>query len=82
MNIKTENERDVVPDYGFLVGDSVFHIKDNAMVGFVTELDADYDLGDVTTCRVVWGAISFKDAKETPREEQDIQWTNKLLRVQ
>jgi hypothetical protein len=68
-------------DYGFVVGNSVCHIGDNAMEGIVTELDAEYDLGGVTTCRVVWGATSVEDAMATPREDQDIQWTNKLVRA-
>lgn len=65
-------------DYGFGVGDQVVHLKGDAEAGYVTELDSEHDLGDVTTCRVVWGAKSFEDAKNTPREDQDIQWTNKL----
>ena len=69
-------------DYGFIVGDTVFHIGDNLMNGIVTELDSEYDLGDVTTCRVVWGAETFEDAIATPREYQDIQWTNKLIKVE
>jgi hypothetical protein len=52
------------------------------MAGIVTELDVDYDLGGVTTCRVVWGAETIEDATETPRADQDIQWTNKLVLVQ
>jgi hypothetical protein len=47
--------------------------------GIVTEIDTDCDLGGVTTCRVVWGAKSSEDAMSTLREDQDIQWTNKLI---
>lgn len=65
--------------YGFAVGDQVTHVRDDSVNGYVTELDADHDLGDVTTCRVVWGANSFEEAKNTPRDEQDIQWTIKLM---
>lgn len=74
-----ENINDL--QYGFNVGDSVCHIKDYQMVGIVTEIDSEYDLGDITTCRVVWDAKDFQDAKNTPREDQDIQWTNKLVPV-
>lgn len=80
MTTSAQNTIDAV-DYGFGVGDSVYHVGDNAMGGIVTELDADYDLGGVTTCRVVWGATSFEDAMATPRDDQDIQWTNKLVRA-
>jgi hypothetical protein len=66
-------------DYGFDVADTVRHIKGGAMSGIVTELDSEHDLGGVTTCRVVWGAESVEDAMATPREDQDIQWTNKLV---
>jgi hypothetical protein len=66
-------------DYGFGVGDSVRHKKESEPTGIVTELDSDHDLGDVTTCRVVWGAESLEDAMSTPRADQDIQWTNKLV---
>ena len=68
-------------DYGFEVGDTVCHVKDTAASGLVTEIDADYDLGDVTTCRVAWGAKSLEEALAFPRDDQDIQWTNKLTRV-
>lgn len=68
-------------DYGFQVGDTVCHLKDGETLGVVTELDADHDLGGVTTCRVVWGANSVEDAMATPRADQDIQWTNKLVRA-
>lgn len=71
----------VVSDYGFDVGDLVFHIKDNDMSAIVTEIDSEHDLGDVTTCRVVWDAKSLEDANNTPREDQDIQWTNKLIKA-
>lgn len=67
-------------DYGFAVGDFVTHVGDNATGGIVTELDADYDLGGVTTCRVAWGAATFEEAMATPRDDQDIQWTNKLVK--
>lgn len=66
-------------DYGFGVGDLVCHIGDNAMEGIVTELDADYDLGGVTTCRIAWGASSMEEAMMIAREDQDVQWTNKLI---
>lgn len=69
-------------DYGFKIGDSVCHISDMDEQGIVTELDSEYDLGGVTTCRLVWGAASYEDAMDTPRMDQDIQWTNKLVRVE
>lgn len=69
------------PDYGFNVGDQVVHVKGGDL-GYVTELDVESDLGGVTTARVVWGATSFQDAKNTPREDADVQWTNKLIRVE
>lgn len=66
--------------YGFEIGDSVFHIKDvGGMKGVVFEIDADHDLGDVTTCRVAWGAKDIDDALKFPRSETDVQWTNKLI---
>ena len=64
--------------YGFTVGDEVTHKRDDSLTGFVMELDSKHDLGDVTTCRVVWGALSFEEAKDVPYAHQDIQWTNKL----
>lgn len=64
-------------DYGFSVGDRVVH-KKGSEPGYVIELDSDYDLGGITTARVVWGATSYQDARNTPREDADIQWTNKL----
>lgn len=70
----------VQSEYGFGVGDKVEHIKGGGP-GYVIELDAAHDLGGVTTTRVVWGATSFEDAKNTPREDSDIQWTNKLMRI-
>lgn len=68
-------------NYGFQVGDTVHHIKDSELYGIVTEIDFDHDLGDVTTCRVVWDVESVDAANLTPREDQDIQWTNKLVFV-
>lgn len=67
-------------DYGFNVGDQVVHVKGGGY-GYVTEIDVDNDLGGVTTVRVVWGSTSFQDAITTPREDTDVQWTNKLIRV-
>lgn len=68
--------------YGFAVGHSVFHVKDvGGEAGIVTEIDDEFDLGDVTTCRVVWGASDLADALATPKEDRDIQWTNKLVLV-
>lgn len=69
---------DVVGPYGFGVGDRVTHCK-GGEPGIVTELDSAHDLGGVTTCRVAWGADSLEDALATPREDQDVQWTNKLV---
>jgi len=68
-------------DYGVALGDTVNHIKGDELPGIVTELDSDHDLGGVTTCRVAWGATSLEEAMATPRADQDIQWTNKLVRV-
>lgn len=70
---------EALPEYHVKVGDLVAHEKELETAGIVTELDADYDLGGVTTCRVVWGATTMEAALNTPREEQDIQWTNKLV---
>lgn len=75
------SEKNIMVDYGFNVGDSVYHIKDNNMSAIVTEIDFEHDLGDITTCRVVWEAKSLEDALNTPREDQDIQWTNKLIKT-
>lgn len=82
MNTSETTAGNATIDYGFGVGDAVCHIGDNAMEGIVTELDADYDLGGVTTCRVVWDAASVADAMATPRDDQDVQWTNKLVLVE
>lgn len=79
-NVMEEN-KNTEAYYGFNVGDTVCHIKDYEMTGIVTEIDSEYDLGDVTTCRVVWGAENVTDAMQTPREDQDIQWTNKLVAI-
>jgi hypothetical protein len=69
-------------EYGFIVGDSVTHVKEPyGPKAFVTEIDADHDLGGVTTCRVVWNAMTWDEAKNSPREDSDIQWTNKLTVV-
>lgn len=80
MTSSLQSPADVI-DYDISIGDTVCHVGDNAMEGIVTELDAEYDLGGVTTCRVVWDAKSVEDAMATPREDQDIQWTNKLVRA-
>lgn len=64
--------------YGFTVGDRVVHVRDDSVEGFVIEIDSDHDLGDVTTCRVAWDVSSYDEAKLVPREDTDIQWTNKL----
>lgn len=72
---------DSVIDYGFDVGDVVCHQAETDAHGIVTELDSDHDLGGVTTCRVAWGANTWEEAMAVPREDQDIQWTNKLYRV-
>lgn len=67
-------------NYGFGVGSKVNHVKDvGGESGFVIEIDSDHDLGDVTTCRVVWGAKDFDEAKALPKEDSDVQWTNKLV---
>lgn len=66
-------------DYGFQVGDQVEHIRAPELgVGTVTELDADADLGGVTTCRVAWGCLSAAEAADVLRSDQSIHWTNKL----
>jgi len=80
MDIADKTTETAAVDYGFVVGDMVTHVGDNAVRGIVTELDAGYDLGGVTTCRVVWGAATVEEAMATPRDDQDIQWTNKLLK--
>lgn len=67
--------------YGFTVGDRVTHVRDDGAEGIVTEIDSEYDLGDVTTCRVAWDVRSYEEAKLVPREDTDIQWTNKLALV-
>lgn len=69
-------------DYGVQVWDTVHHIKDAETPGVIVQLDSDHDQGGVTTCRVVWGATSIEEAKATPREDHDIQWTDKLVRAQ
>lgn len=66
---------------GLEVGDKVTHRKGDGETGFVIEVDFEYDLGGVTTCRVVWDVETFEQAKASPREHQDIQWTNKLVKV-
>lgn len=74
-------EQSVRDEYGFDVGDQVVHVKGGGP-GYVIEIDSDCDLGGVTTARVVWNVSSFEEAKNTPREDSDIQWTNKLRRVE
>lgn len=64
------------------VGDRVTHRKGDGETGFVIEVDFEYDLGGVTTCRVVWDVETFEQAKAAPLEHQDIQWTNKLVKVE
>jgi len=63
------------------IGDKVTHRKGDGETGFIVEVDFEYDLGGVTTCRVVWDVETFEQAKAAPREHQDIQWTNKLVKV-
>lgn len=65
----------------FQVGDPVCHVKDDQLKGIITEMDSDHGFGGVTTCRVVWGAPSLEIAMAIPKEDQDIQWTNKLVLV-
>jgi ABC-type proline/glycine betaine transport system substrate-binding protein len=66
--------------YGFAVGQRVEHIKDRGgVVGVVIEIDADHDLGEVTTCRVMWDCQSLEQALGLLREDSDIVWTNKLV---
>ncbi|MBI6882611.1 hypothetical protein [Pseudomonas putida] len=62
-------------------GDKVTHIRDDDAVGFVIEVDAGHETFDTTTCRVVWGVETYEEAKQVPRDDQDIQWTNKLALV-
>ena len=64
------------------VGDKVTHRRGDGEVGFIIEVDFEHELGGVTTCRVVWDVENFEQAKATPREHQDIQWTNKLVKVE
>lgn len=61
----------------FKVGSNVRHLRDDSLEGVMVQIDED--LGGVTTCRVVWGAQSLEEALATPREDQDIQWTTKLV---
>lgn len=66
-------------NYGFKLGDQVIHVRAAELgTGTVTELDADADLGGVTTCRVAWGCSSAAEAARVPRSDQSIHWTNKL----
>ncbi len=69
-------------DYGFAVGDVVNHVKDASATGVVTEIDTDFDLGGVTTCRVLWDVGTLEEAHTFPYKDQDVQWTNKLARVE
>lgn len=57
-------------DYGFSIGDRVYHIKDSSLVGVVTAIDSDFDLGGITTCEVLWD--------DSLVDLTDVQWTNKL----
>lgn len=68
-------------DYGFIEGDVVSHVKDSEEQGVVVAIDSAYDLGGVTTCRVVWGVTTLEEARKVPTQDQDVQWTNKLYRV-
>ncbi|MEG0869221.1 MAG: hypothetical protein RSG77_19510 [Hafnia sp.] len=69
-------------NYGFEVGSAVNHVKDiGGEEGIVIEIDADHDLGDVTTCRVVWGAKSICEARAAERSDSSVHWTNKLALV-
>lgn len=72
---------DTVIDYGISVGDKVEHIKSDDMTGIITQIDSDYDLGGVTTCTVAWEAQTLEEALLYAKEDLDIQWTNKLVRV-
>lgn len=66
-------------DYGFQVGDQVEHRRAPELgAGTVTELDADADLGGVTTCRVAWGCVSAAEVADVPRADQSVHWTNSL----
>ena len=56
-------------EYGVAVGDCIQHVKDDSWTGRVTHLDRN--LPQITTCKVHWNGYL----------EDDIQWTNKLLRI-
>ena len=76
------NNRD---QYGIDVGDLVRHVKESSWTGIVTEINDN--LNDVTTCRVAWDdnhdhALTLEETLTLPRENTDIQWTNKLVRIQ
>jgi len=62
--------------------DKVGIIKEPETIGFV--MNVDNNLKDVTTCSVVWGYNSYKDALTAVLKEPkllDTQWTNKLFIV-
>lgn len=69
-------------DYGFSVGDVVCHVKDPSTRGVVFDIDEAHDLGGVTTCRVAWDVMNLEEALQLPKADTDIQWTNKLSRVE
>ena len=55
-------------EYPFQEGDRVSHIKDGSLVGVVVHIDRNF--AHHTTCNVLWDGYL----------EDDIQWTNKLLK--
>ncbi len=59
------------------IGCRVHHRREDTLQGYVVQVDDAVD--DIATCRVVWGAASLADAWATPHEDQDVQWSNKLV---
>ena len=54
------------------VGDKVYHVKEIGIVGEILSIDDACGENDITTCTVMW-----EDS-----DEPDIQWTNKLVKVE
>lgn len=68
-------------DFWLQKGDRVCHIKEPEISGTILEIDLDcYPLHEygVTTARVRWD----DDEGEYPLSEYDIQWTNKLMKIE
>ena len=67
-------------DFWLQKGDRIEHIKEPGLTGRIMEIDLDcyplYEYG-VTTARIQWD-----DYEYTSSDQWDIQWSNKLIKIE